>query len=164
MSVDLRSFDYPLESLQHQRQWQLDAVLLRLAKVQRRIDGVQKRQAGLRHERELQAKYLKDAQQERYDLWRYQAALSWLARLQENLMVCEQEMLSLHQERSLLQEQCVKQRSALDLLESHRESCLAEFVQRESGRQVNEADRDWLMRRLVVPHATAPVEQEQGWT
>jgi len=155
MNIDLRIFDYSLEPIRRQRQWQLDALHAKLGKMQRQIDQAQRAQAVLRAERDQQSQEVAQALVQRCDATRHAQALQWLVRAQARILAGEQALANLHDARAALQAQCLQQQKKVDVIEAHRDDCLAEFVHVETGKQASEADRDWLSRQPLKPAMAA---------
>jgi len=146
VSVDLRGFDYALEPLRHQRQWQLDGLLARLGKIQSAIHRAQDELEILAERHRIQSREVEIALAERLDPLRHSRSLRWLANLKKQVHEGEEHLSTLQAQRSEIAAQCLVQQQKVDVVEAHKEECVAEFIQHEAGRMITEADRDWLAR------------------
>jgi hypothetical protein len=150
MSVDLRGFEYALEPLRSQRQWQLDALHAQLGKTQGSILEAHEALAGLRSKLQVQSQEaMRSLHRQRIDPDRHTRGLRWLAQLQAEISTGESRLAELQSLRSRLSAQCLTLQYKLNVIEAHRDECMAEFACHESGRLAAEADRDWLVRLSV---------------
>jgi len=150
VNVDLRIFDYSLEPLRRLRQWQLDALHARLARMQRQIDQAQRAQVELCAERDKQSQELVQALTQRFDVAQHAGALQWLMFAQARILAGEKVLADLQEARVALQVQCIEQQKKVDIIEAHRDDCVAQFIHVEAGKQASEADRDWLSRQPLA--------------
>jgi hypothetical protein len=146
MKVDLRAFDYALEPLRMQRQWQMDALYARLGRIQRAVREAERELGALRDGHELQCRRAAELFAERLDPSSYPRTLKWLAGSRLRIQTAEDALAELQAERVRVGAECVQQQNKVDAMERHRGECVSEFVQKEHGRQSSEADRDWLSR------------------
>lgn len=147
MSVDLRRFDYALEPLRRRRQWQLEALQASLGRVHVELERVSEELATLRKRHEDESQRLARGLTGPFDPVGHGRALRWLAKQFRSIRVAEDRLVALWAERARFAQLCLAQQQQVDVLDRHREECVADFVQEESGRMSAEADRDWLVRR-----------------
>ncbi|WP_005034710.1 hypothetical protein [Holophaga foetida] len=147
MSVDLRGFSYALEPLRQQRQWRLDRLLVQLGSLQTRIHEIEK-ELEQRNEsfsmlsRDIGLERSKGISQSCFSL-----QLHWLVRLKTEILGLQDDLFRLREERVQLRAKCLVQQYKLDVLDTHRKDCIAEFSVGETNRMAKEADRDWLTMR-----------------
>lgn len=154
MSVDLRGFDYGLEPVRQRRQWQLDAALARLGKIEASVRDAAAALDTLRATLQAVGQAAGEALGRRLDLYQHRLRLARLMQLRIEIELAETELAALTAERATLQAECRSRQRALDVIEAHRTECVAEFACDETRRQAATADRDWLAR------ASMPVTEE----
>lgn len=155
MTVDLRAFDYGLEPLRRQRQWQLDAARARLARAQHAIREAETALAAQQDHHRAQCDSLARASSRTLDLATRRPMLEWLAQSHAALAQAEADLTTLRDDARRIALDCTVAEQRLELIERHRSECLAQFAQEEQARQAAEADRDWLSRE-TQRHAFAP--------
>jgi flagellar biosynthesis chaperone FliJ len=146
MSIDNRRFDYALEPVRRQALWRLDALLASLGAVQREIESEQARLETLRARHATSCQVGANASSRRLDPSTYGALLQWLTQLRRLIHSRERVLAELHSRRREIAEQFETQQRKVEAVQKHRGDCLSEFVQMESARTSNEADREWLAR------------------
>jgi flagellar biosynthesis chaperone FliJ len=154
MSVDLRRFDYALEPLLRQRQWRLEALRVKLARLQAEVRAAEEELETLRERYAAQRRHAADALEARLDPGSYPRLLLWLVQLRETIRAAEASLAALRTRRAAASAECLSQQRRVEVVERHRGERLAEFTREEQGRLATEADRDWLARRDRRP-ATA---------
>ena len=155
MSVDLRGFDYGLEPVRQRRQWQLDAALARLGKIEAAVRDATAALDELRATLLADGKAASEGLGRRFDPHQHRLRLTSLVQLRIEIERAEMELTALKAERTTLQAECRTRQRALDVVEAHRTESVAEFACDEARRQATAADRDWLAR------ATMPVTEEK---
>ena len=146
MSFDLRGFNYALEPLLRQRQWQLDALLARLGQAQAAVREAQEHLEALRARHEAQSREAARSLLQRLNPDHHTLCLQWLANLHTEILAGATRLGELEAERSRIRAQCLLQQQKLDVIELHREEEVADYTRVELGRLATEADRDWLAR------------------
>jgi len=156
MSIDLRGFDYALEPVRCQWQWQLDALQGRLGKIGGEIRDAE---AALAELRSLYATLGEEAGLillGHFDPDQHRRRLLWLAKLRGAIAHGETELAALEDARSALRIECRAQQNKVDLIRAHLEECVAEFAGDEARRLATQTDRDWLARQSFQKQSTAP--------
>lgn len=147
MTADLRRFDFALEPLRRQRKWQLEALQADLGKAQRALTEAEGEFEALRVQ--LRSESLRAAKLllERVDPSSHHHSINFLVQLRDAIAASEARVAELRAERDRVRAACLVQQQKLDVIERHREECVAEFQQHEEARLASDADRDWLSRR-----------------
>ncbi len=145
MTADLRRFEYPLEPLRGQRQWELEALQAEHGRV---VAAIAKATEELARLEALLAASAADAapQAARLDLEQRTRLLRWLKQLRGAQRAAAEKLESLEAERLEVLARCAAKQREVELLERQRGDCMEEFVLEETGREATEADRDWLSR------------------
>jgi cell division protein FtsB len=164
MTVDLRRFHYGLEPVLRRWQWRLEALQLELGKLVQAVLRKETEVAAL-HERQAAlgiaaARPLSGS----VDLDQYRFCLAALVRLRAEIAATEAEAAALRRDRNAVRDKCRVQQQKVELIERHRESCLADFAVEEHRRGAVEADRDWLLgeaarQRPAIALFTSEVQQ-----
>ncbi len=153
MSVDLRRFEYALEPLRRQRQWKLDALQAELGRAQQALaeaeNAVERLREQLRSETVRAARMLLD----RMDPSRHRHAIGFLVLIREAIEAGEAQVATLRENRDRVRAECLAHQQKLDVIERHREECVAEYRQDEEARLASDSDRDWLTRRQCATDA-----------
>jgi flagellar export protein FliJ len=147
MTTDLRRFEYALEPVRQQRRWTLDALQAELGRIQRKAEEAEAEVAVLRRQLDAATAHAARSLATRVDPAGHPRALGFLVQLREAIAEGEARVRTLHAERERVRAACVAQQQKVDVIEQHREKCVAEFAQAEEARGASEADRDWLSRR-----------------
>lgn len=147
MSVDLRRFDYALEPLRRQRQWQLEALQAELGRVLRRIEESQRALEKRRSRHQEQSERAARALTERLDPSTYPRLLQWLAAERRSIKATEESLSEMEGECKRVRARLLAQQQKVEAIEKHREDCVEEFARQEEGRVLSEGDREWLARR-----------------
>lgn len=148
MTIDLRRFEYALEPLRRQRQWQMDALYARLARIQRAVREADGELGALREAHDAQCRRAAEIFAERLDPSSQPRILQWLARSRLRTRAAEEVLAELEAERVRVGAACVQQQNKVDAMERHRDDCMSAYVQEEHGREAAEVDRDWLAREV----------------
>lgn len=156
MSADPRGFEYPLEPVLRQATWRLEALRAELGNLQRDIDGEERALAELRERHSDQSRRVAGGTAERLDPAALGWLMGWLVELVRRIRSGERTLRDLIARRAELASRYEEQCRKVEAVESHREDCLAQFLQEASARASNEADRDWLARLQGV--AAGPLE------
>jgi hypothetical protein len=156
MATDLRGFIYPLASVQHRYQWQLDILQGKLAAIQVELLAEQERLDELKQQMAVQAAHISKALQQRMNPLVHQRSIAYLVQCNGQIQEQEQRLALLIEQRQEIRQECIKQQQRLELTEQHRLRCLAEYVAVEQVRQSNEADRDWIARSVWKERMNAP--------
>jgi flagellar biosynthesis chaperone FliJ len=164
MSADLRRFDYALEPLLRQRQWRLEASRARLARVQGEVHAAEEALEALRERYRAQRQLAAEALETRLDPGSYPRLLRWLVQLRDTIRSGEASLAELHARRSEASADCLEQQRKVEVVERHRDDCVADFARDEQGRLATEADRDWLARRDRGDGAAAADDTPGGRT
>jgi hypothetical protein len=156
MSVDLRGFDYALEPVRCRWQWQLDALQVRLGKLEGEIRDAE---AALAERRSLYKSLGEEAGKGllgRFDPDQHRRRLTWLAQLRGTIAHGETELAALKADRAALRLECRTQQTKVELIHAHRDECVAEFAGDEARRLAAQADRDWLARQSSIRQPSVP--------
>lgn len=156
MIVDLRRFEYPLEPVRRQRRWELEALQAELGRAQAAVELAEQEVQALRTQLREQSARAAANLVARLDPSSYPRALGWLVRLRESLVAAEERAATLRAERERLRRECLEQQRKVDVVERHREECVAEFAKEEGSRLASEADKDWLARAGAGVGEVAP--------
>jgi hypothetical protein len=147
MSVDVRGFQFALEPLWRQRQWELETLQCRLAEARRHGSEGRTALEALRLELQTQGRGASEALAQRLDPVRHASRLRWLSTLRSQVSMQEERVAELRREEVRLAADCAKQQNQVDAVEACRDDALADFARHEERRLAAESDRDWLARR-----------------
>ncbi|MGC3998554.1 MAG: flagellar FliJ family protein [Anaeromyxobacter sp.] len=147
MTVDLRGFEYELEPVRKQRQWQLEAVQAELGRVQRALEQAVRRVEELRAQHEEQGRCAARALQAKVDPGAYATCLRWLAQLRDGIAGASVTVAELEAERTQVLRSVLEHQQRVDVIEKHRDERQAEFVRDALARSARENDQEWLSRR-----------------
>ena len=150
MTIDLRGFDYPLEPVRCRWQWQLDSLHARLGKLEEAVRDAQDTLERLRSRHAALGEEAGQALIRRPDPGHHSRCLKWLTQLRGEICAGEIQLKQLKEDRDSIRRQCRRQRQKIDLIEAHRDECVAAFAGDEARRLAAEADRDWLARPAVA--------------
>jgi hypothetical protein len=156
MATDLRGFIYPLASVQHRYQWQLDILQGKLAAVQAELLVEQEHLAELKRQMAAQSEHISKALQLRMNPLVHQRSIAYLVQCASQIQEQEQRVSSLLERRQEIRQECIRQQQRLELAEQHRLHCLKDYIAVEQVRQSNEADRDWIARSVWKERTNAP--------
>jgi len=162
VTADLRGFDYALEPVRRQRQWELDAARARLGRVIRSLEEAQRSLRDLVARHRGESERTAHALAERMDPARHRNCVQWLAELRADILRAEETLRSLQEECARARAECVARQQKLEVIEQHRHECVAEFTQEREARSSTEADREWLARTSVSPPKVAALEGENS--
>lgn len=146
MNADLRGFEYPFDPLLKRRQWELEANLARLGKIQQEINEIQADLDILHRRYTDQCHEASIAMQRRVDPSGYLGMLSWLRNTIDQIKDLERRLAEKHAQRTEVRAQCAALQLKVDVLESHRNDAISEFALLAVSAQTKDADRDWLTR------------------
>ena len=145
MRADLRGFAYPLDAVLERRQWELDALLIHLGRLQGEIQETLRDLEELRQRRSKRSAEVAAGMLNHVDPWRHRLALRWLAALQTAISNKESHLRDLESERAGVRADCLAQQQKVDVIRCHREEAVMEYTQDEGRRLASEADRDWVL-------------------
>jgi SMC interacting uncharacterized protein involved in chromosome segregation len=149
MTIDLRGFEYVLEPVLCRRQWQLDALQARLGKIEEAIRAAQDALDELHSRRRALGEDTARSLARRLDLDHHRRCLAQLTHLWTEIELGNDQLATLKDERVSLRRQCLDQRHKVDVIEAHRDECIAVFATDEARRLAAQADRDWLARASI---------------
>ena len=156
MSADLRGFVYALEPLLRQRQWRVDAIQLRLGRVQHEIEDARRALEEHAALRRVAGEETARAFASAGDSHAHARRLQWLVALNERHLALEGGLSALQDRRSALQQDWVREQRVLEAVEAHRADRVQEHAQERAALAAAEADRDWLVRIASAGAAAAP--------
>jgi hypothetical protein len=160
VTADLRRFEYVLDPLRQQRRWQLDALEARLGRVTREAQRAAEELEALRVRHQDESRRAAERISGSIDPDGYGQVLAWLANRVHAIHAAQARLEEVRAERSRVRAECLIQQQRVDVIERHRDDCLAEFAIEEQNRQSAEADREWLVRRSwSEAHAEGPREE-----
>ncbi|MEO6936646.1 MAG: hypothetical protein ABI171_15005 [Collimonas sp.] len=165
MSADLRGFVYPLASIQHRYQWQLDILQAKLAALQTQLLAERERLVEMKQQMMIQAECISKAVLQRLNPLAHQRSIAYLTQCNGQIREQEERLSLLEQELQQVRHECIAQQQRLERTEQHRLDCLKEYIEVEQIRQSNEADRDWIARsvwkeRTISQHPSKRSAQE----
>lgn len=144
MSVDLRGFEYPLEPLRKQRQWQLDTLLSRLGKIQHSIQETNDALSVLQSEYIVQCQNVARSYSMKIDPCCHERSLQWLVQQKTQIRISEEHLSFLEKKRLGVWNLVFSQQNKVDVIEAHRDESATSFAQELSGKLATQADREWL--------------------
>ncbi|MDB5874612.1 MAG: hypothetical protein JWQ07_4054 [Ramlibacter sp.] len=144
--LDLRGFDYALESVRTQRRWQLDAELVRLGDLKRRLAECCATRDDLNRQSELQAEEAAHAWQSRRDPASHARLLGYLASLHQRRSEVEVDIHALTESVRETHRQCARKQTRVQVLDEHRTASQKAYVLQLQRKIDAEADRDWSAR------------------
>jgi flagellar export protein FliJ len=147
MSPDQRGFEYALEPVLEQRRWRLEAARAQLGRAQRDLVAAEGALRSHRAHLAAQSQQLAEVMLHRIDPANHARLVRWLAELRTTIDGAQQRVADLSAERARAAAACVARQRDVEVIERHREDCLAEFLREAEGRQAAVADREWLSRR-----------------
>jgi SMC interacting uncharacterized protein involved in chromosome segregation len=150
MTIDLRGFDYALEPLLRRRQWQLDALQARLGKIEEAIRTAQNALDELHCRHRSLGEETGRSLARRLDLDHHRRCLAQLTHLWTEIGLGKSQLATLKDDRESLRKQCRDHRHKVDVIEAHRDECIAAFAIDEARRVAAQADRDWLARASIL--------------
>jgi SMC interacting uncharacterized protein involved in chromosome segregation len=150
MTIDLRGFEYALEPLLRRRQWQLDALQARLGKIEEAIRNAQDALDELHSRYRALGEETGRSLVRRLDLDHHRRCLARLTQLWTEIGLGKSELATLQDDRESVRRQCLDHRHKVDVIEAHREECIAAFAIDEARRLAAQADRDWLARASIL--------------
>lgn len=150
MSGDPRGFAYGLEPVRRRRQWLLDAAQARLGRIESALAEARDERDRLTAQHEAAQQEAAEAMLGRLDPDRRRRALGWIAWLRSEIDRTERQIDGLERDRDAARREVLALQLKCDLIEAHREECMADFVCDALRREAVEADRDWLMREASV--------------
>jgi hypothetical protein len=148
-TVDLRGFAYALEPLRQRRQWQLDALQLRFARLQMELRAAQVEFEMMQATHKAAAVHVAGRATQQMDPRAHAHSLQWLAQLRARMAQSEALCERLEADCGRVGRACLSDQQKLNAIEAHRDDAVADFAQDLHRRQSVEADRDWLARRAV---------------
>lgn len=154
MSVDLRKFVYALEPVRRKRQWQLDALQIKLGKAQSTLSEAQREIRVLQNDAERVTQEVRLALLNRLDPHGHRSGLMWLAQLRKRIQEQQHTVDLLRQQRDDIRQACTVEHQQLEALTQHRKKSEAEYLLIEQNRQDTEADRDWIARSMRPDRST----------
>jgi predicted nucleic acid-binding Zn-ribbon protein len=151
MTADLRGFAYALAPILDRGRWQLDALQVKLGRLQREIDAIRERRDGLQD----QHRFLSSQSAQRLDMPLdpvvHSTTLQWLVQLNRQIDSLGLQLNELRSRHSALMRECLAQNQKVQAIEAHRDEAMHDYTREESARLANESDRDWLARRAGAP-------------
>ncbi|CBJ37729.1 protein of unknown function [Ralstonia solanacearum CMR15] len=147
MQPDLRGFEYAMEPLRQQRQWQMEKLLADLGRLQHDISQAQADLERLRSEYEDHARSAADAAHQRFNIDTHRRGLNWLIALRTQMLEKESRLDALQRQKLDIQQACVVAQQKVDVIEQHRDESIADYVQAQNGRLLAQADQDWMARQ-----------------
>ena len=145
-SVDLRGFSYQLEPILQRTQWEIDALQMRLGLSLRALEECQSSLRDMEAKLGSQVAALGVTWQARLDPQSYQQGLLFLAQRKQDIETQRKTLESLQENHMLIQKECVVKQQKIELIQSHRNECLDDFMVTQTNLQSSEADRDWNAR------------------
>lgn len=150
MSTDVRGFTYALETLRSRQRWQLEALQVKLGAANRAIADAGGRLAQQEADLRAQLANASDAVTQRMDPVVHRRNLHWLAQLREQIAQAQARLDEMREGRASLRADCLARQNKLDVIERHREECLAQYAQAHENRLAAAADGAWLVRRQSI--------------
>ncbi|MDP9933587.1 hypothetical protein [Variovorax paradoxus] len=148
--VDVRGFVYALDPICQKQQWNMDKLLIGLARAQQALTSTETDMAQVLHMHDQQAEETNRSFLLRVDPGAHRHALSYLASLRgqwKQLGLRRQTQLAA---RDRLRRECVAQQLRLDGLAQHRADALTQYADEVRQRNSVEQDRDWLARLALA--------------
>lgn len=161
MSVDLRRFEYALEPVRRQRQWRLDSLRAELGRVQRRVEDAEGVLRALQEQYRVAVQHTAEHMAARLDPVRHPRVLRWLVLQRERIEAGAGCVETARRERARVQAECLNEQRRLELIEKHREECVALFAQEEESRLRRDADREWLVREAARRSGREALREER---
>jgi len=150
--VDIRGFEYPLQTVLQRQEWKVDRALAELARARQQLTHADL-ELQARHEAyDAQARATLNMTRQHLDPASHLRAIGYLAHLQALREHAQSERDARHAAWQAQRQHCASERLRLDGLQHHREEALAEYADEMRKRQANESDRDWLAR-VSVKHS-----------
>ncbi|ROZ63194.1 hypothetical protein [Ramlibacter sp. WS9] len=142
--ADLRGFEYGLEPIRRQRQWQFDAALAGLGKLQREAARWDAERDRLHGECVAQAARAAQVWTDRADPTAQARLLGYLAALQQRHADAEREIAALATRVDLARRECAAQQQRLEVLDQHRADTLKDYAVEQHRKAGAEADQEWV--------------------
>lgn len=146
MSVDARGFVYPLEALQRQAAWRLEALRIELGAALRALSTLQEETGGLQREHDTLARAAAPPALGGVDPVRARSTLAFLSDARRRLQLLDLRVTDAQAEVERLREGIREQQHKLDSIERHRGERLRDHISERGRRLAVEADQDWLTR------------------
>jgi hypothetical protein len=154
-AADARGFIYALEPERRRRQWQLDAVMARLADLRRGIADLESTREKLDEECRSQAAQAGRAWARRADPVARARLLRYIATLQQSRADAEDEIAALTALMQQARAECSVQQQKLEVLDRHRQEARKDHSIERHRKDATEADQDWAARES---HRTSVTE------
>lgn len=142
--ADLRGFEYALEPIRRQRQWQFDAALARLGKLQGEVARWDAERDRLHEECVVQAARASQVWTDRADPTAQARLLGYLAALQQRHADAEREIATLAARVDLARQECAAQQQKLEVLVQHRADTLKDYAVEQHRKAGAHADQEWV--------------------
>ncbi|HVZ46119.1 MAG TPA: hypothetical protein VHA82_20095 [Ramlibacter sp.] len=147
-STDLRGFADPLAAVRRQREWELDAALVRAAALRARVAECESQEEEAAQEVRSQSARAAEAWRNRGDPSLHARFLAFLVQAQARLDAARMEKIRIARELATAREDVTCRQRRLEVLVRQRDEALAAFRIEQNSRQAAQADDQWSMVRL----------------
>ncbi|MFL6676170.1 MAG: hypothetical protein ACJ8LG_23110 [Massilia sp.] len=144
--ADVRGFAYPLEPLLKVQEWGLEALQLKLGRVERTLRNASAACIGAQTAYQEHAAEVRKIAGVRLEPGAYVLGLAHLAYLRREIESRERTLEELRKQRRSLQDEFLRVQVKVNLTSSHKDECLNEYLLAQQNRLNSERDRDWLAR------------------
>jgi uncharacterized coiled-coil protein SlyX len=153
--VDLRGFAYSLEPLLKRQQWNVDALQLKLARLEKAIGELTSNRGRIQAAYDEHARTMRTDSGVALEPAAYGRSLAHLAAQQGEIAGLNEQLDGLRQELRHLQGECLRSQVKVDITLAHKAECLKEYMDSQQNRLNSERDRDWLARAAFAKEEEA---------
>ena len=146
MTSDQRLFSYALDPQLQRLRWRLDEQLAGLARAQCELESLRARCNALAELSTQAARDLAQSQARRMDPARARHALDYMAALQRQHVLVEQDARAVEHDLADRREALAATQMDIDKLEHDRRDCLTDHLREVERRGQRETDQDWTAR------------------
>jgi hypothetical protein len=144
--VDLRGFNYPLEPLLKRQQWNLDALQLKLGRLEKAAGAATVSRTVTQAAYDEHARDVRKGPGVALEPAAYGRTLAHLAGLQAEIARLNLRLEELRQERRALQAEYLSTQVKMNIAKTHKQECLLDYAASQQNRLDSERDREWLAR------------------
>lgn len=142
----MTAFKYPLEPLRERAQWQLEAVRLKLAQLEKTMVDAHLELSRVVDEMNRIAAESIDRQGASVDPIRQRRLVDYLATMRTRIDERRSAIQGLQQASDHTRADCLEKQKQLEVTEQHRKTMANEHAHLEVARSLREADADWIAR------------------